>query len=439
MESAMFYVSSVSVEGFWGKYIAKTNFFDDVSILIGKNGTGKTTFMDMLQAVLRVDLGLLYFLQFDEIIIKLKDKSKQRTISVQKESVSDRPYDIANFKIGKKSFRIPLHPKGVERYHVTHSTRITEEYLEIRDQIEAVVNVASLSVHRISNDDYTDEEIYGFRRAKQTHRPIIDKRIEQLSNALTTYQLSLAEKEKDVSSKFQKDVLTSMLFDDGFDRNIMPSRIELQKQKKQLTKAYRELGISDEKINQKIDKHFAELTDSLTNIKRVLDQGENIPPDKRLELAITSIVPLPLLKRTQHIINLSLEAEKEKQEIFKPIKQFLKIAAEFMVDKQLNIEYSTGKLLVMKDSKSIDLLDLSSGEKQLLILLIETLLQKNQPFVFLADEPEISLHIEWQEKIISSVKKLNSSAQIIVATHSPEIAGGWKDNIIDMEDIVWAD
>ena len=71
-----------------------------------------------------------------------------------------------------------------------------------------------------------------------------------------------------------------------------------------------------------------------------------------------------------------------------------------------------------------------------MILLVETLLQKNQPFIFLADEPEISLHIEWQAKVISSIRQLNFEAQVIVATHSPEIAGSWKGNVINMEDII---
>ena len=70
------------------------------------------------------------------------------------------------------------------------------------------------------------------------------------------------------------------------------------------------------------------------------------------------------------------------------------------------------------------------------ILLTETLLQRNQTFIFLADEPELSLHIEWQSMVIRSIKALNRNAQIIVATHSPEIAGGWAENIIDMEDIL---
>ena len=96
----------------------------------------------------------------------------------------------------------------------------------------------------------------------------------------------------------------------------------------------------------------------------------------------------------------------------------------------------TGEFQIYKEDKQISFDQLSSGEKQLLILLTETLLQKGQPFVFLADEPEISLHIEWQAKIVSSIKELNQQAQVIVATHSVEIAGGWKKNIIDMEDIV---
>ena len=61
---------------------------------------------------------------------------------------------------------------------------------------------------------------------------------------------------------------------------------------------------------------------------------------------------------------------------------------------------------------------LSSGEKQLLILLTQTLLQEKQPFIYIADEPELSLHIEWQHKIISAIKELNPNVQIIAATHS---------------------
>jgi predicted ATPase len=79
---------------------------------------------------------------------------------------------------------------------------------------------------------------------------------------------------------------------------------------------------------------------------------------------------------------------------------------------------------------------LSSGEKQLLILLSETLLQREQPAVFIADEPELSLHVLWQEKLVGSLRSLNPSAQIIAATHSPDIVGPLADHAIDMETLI---
>ncbi|HDD9136820.1 TPA: ATP-binding protein, partial [Escherichia coli] len=79
---------------------------------------------------------------------------------------------------------------------------------------------------------------------------------------------------------------------------------------------------------------------------------------------------------------------------------------------------------------------LSSGEKQLLILFIETLLQRGQQYIFLTDEPELSLHIQWQRNIIPAIKKLNPNAQIIAATHSPEVASKYKNAIFNMERLV---
>jgi predicted ATPase len=79
---------------------------------------------------------------------------------------------------------------------------------------------------------------------------------------------------------------------------------------------------------------------------------------------------------------------------------------------------------------------LSSGEKQLLILLSEALLQRQTPAIFIADEPELSLHVTWQEKVVSSIRGLNNAAQILAATHSPDIVGALSSRTIDMETII---
>jgi predicted ATPase len=67
-----------------------------------------------------------------------------------------------------------------------------------------------------------------------------------------------------------------------------------------------------------------------------------------------------------------------------------------------------------------------------LILLTQALLWGKDPVVYVADEPELSLHVTWQEKLLKSVMALAARSQVIVATHSPDIAGGFPKRIIDL-------
>ncbi len=80
---------------------------------------------------------------------------------------------------------------------------------------------------------------------------------------------------------------------------------------------------------------------------------------------------------------------------------------------------------------------LSSGEKQILIVLLSALLQDDKPFISLMDEPEISLHTDWQEQLIETILKLNKNAQIIIATHSPfVISHGWGNKVSQIENLI---
>lgn len=79
---------------------------------------------------------------------------------------------------------------------------------------------------------------------------------------------------------------------------------------------------------------------------------------------------------------------------------------------------------------------LSSGEKQLLIILFQVFLLDEQPSILLLDEPENSLHIEWQQQLIDVIRKLNPNSQLIISTHSPSIFGdGWGDKLFFLEDM----
>lgn len=134
---------------------------------------------------------------------------------------------------------------------------------------------------------------------------------------------------------------------------------------------------------------------------------------------------------------------------------FAETGKEIKIDPQNNtIVFSiknTGGALLTEDGEEIMLSDdnilyaeddtirleqLSSGEKQILLILTTVFLQEEKPNVLLMDEPEISLHITWQDKLIELIRKLNPNCQLILTTHSPNIfANGWEDKIIFIKDL----
>ena len=79
---------------------------------------------------------------------------------------------------------------------------------------------------------------------------------------------------------------------------------------------------------------------------------------------------------------------------------------------------------------------LSSGEKQMLAILLTVLVEDNEPYVLFMDEPEVSLHIDWQQRLIDLILELNPNVQIILTTHSPAvIMNGWMDKVTEVTDI----
>ena len=107
----------------------------------------------------------------------------------------------------------------------------------------------------------------------------------------------------------------------------------------------------------------------------------------------------------------------------------------------------TGKKLVRTENElrfsqigeSLVPYQLSSGEKQMLVILLTVLVEDLQPTVLFMDEPEVSLHIEWQKRLIDLIVELNPNVQVILTTHSPAvIMNGWVDRVTDVSDITMA-
>jgi ABC-type microcin C transport system duplicated ATPase subunit YejF len=120
-------------------------------------------------------------------------------------------------------------------------------------------------------------------------------------------------------------------------------------------------------------------------------------------------------------------------EIFHTIDRFISILNSFFSGK--SITYDTSRGFVIRNEKTGRDLNpsmLSSGEQQLLLLFCYVLLSTDQPSVFIIDEPEISLNIKWQRKLVQSLLDVAQAGnvQFILASHSMELLAQHRRRVV---------
>lgn len=420
-----FKIKYISIKGFWGEYVCRSEFNNDINIIIGKNGTGKTTFMNILHAVLALDFDELRDNEFNEVTLSLVNNEGEKEIKVIKYEDNFR-FNVT-YVIDGKEYDVNL-PQGDAPSYVRR--RYFDIYEQLKDNINKYIKLFSLSVYRNrKNYEYERERERGNLYRKGMLSPT-DFYLNELLIELGKYQLELTQNSKKISEDLQRDVLLSLLYTN--EEKVTKSRnnkdLNKEREKEKLQNAYKKFGFYDDIVSKKINKHIDAVFNELSKFQDLKDKF-NIHLD---ELEFPSRI-LAAKKVTDTIIELSSKAEKRNEDVFKNSNKFIDIIRLFT---SKHFEFKKGELVFLLSSgKETSLFKLSSGEKQLLILLIEALLQRESNCIFLADEPEISLHIEWQREIISSVLSLNPNAQIIVATHSPEIAGKYKSKIKKMSEI----
>ena len=130
------------------------------------------------------------------------------------------------------------------------------------------------------------------------------------------------------------------------------------------------------------------------------------------------------------------DAAEKVQELAKEKTHFQDIVDELFSETGKTIKRNCNEIFFDSYGETIPPYKLSSGEKQMLIILLTVLIQNKRPFVLFMDEPEVSLHIEWQQRLLDILTDLNPNVQVILTTHSPAvIMNGWSDKVTDVEDI----
>ena len=146
------------------------------------------------------------------------------------------------------------------------------------------------------------------------------------------------------------------------------------------------------------------------------------------------------IEKIKKITQLASDSEKEKKSKRKSIDQFVKTVNNFLLrgDDGKNIQITNEGTIYFETAYTTDEVDityLSSGEKQLVNLFANFIFKVSdmKSGIFVADEPELSLHLDWQAKFIRQLHQINPNIQLIFATHSPELVGPYRAKIIKIQ------
>ena len=427
-----YFIESFKIEKLWGYRNIDLTFNNDVNVLIGPNGSGKTTILNLLHAILSGDLRSVVNFNFQQAKIGLKS-FKGNSIRTIKVNVGDESLKL---KVGQREYDAPIdifsrrRPVRSPLRYLYERDNVIRNMLseEIDGESTPIVPLVWLPVSRRLPVTEDEEE----RHTRTESLELVDLRLEKLLDTLSRYHSSLNALLSKRYKDFEREVLSVILYSkdqDKLNSISFPSPAKAKTQKNQLLRAFEATGLLDEQMQNRINEHFA----AVEEVVKRRREGKNV------HLESEDIFVLPLIGRTQDMVKYAGELEEDREHIFALLRHYEETVNSFLDDKSIEVDDSGDLKIKSSSGSNLDWHFLSSGEKQILILLTEALLRVNKPVVYIADEPELSLHIKWQVKLLESLMSLDKSLkppgkkmQVIVATHSPDIVGNFQDKVIDL-------
>lgn len=437
LRDEMHKIKSISITGFRRQEAPiKLDLDEEANFLIGRNGTGKTSLINLINACLTIDQKVLTDTIFQSVIVRFKmaGKTTVPTLEVEKldykiagayvrysykDSASAKP-EVFELSFGRR--RMPVKTIDGQRRIVTRS----DDIRALKAKLEDTFSHTWLSLHRghelFEGPPFSGYEEYEYERPEIL--PGVDRKLADVLQNLRQYFFKLDRKVSDLTSQFQKDWFLSFLATDASDTDILRKEIDFEEEKNAIIAIFDRFEVPAKAYEEQLENHV----DLGVAAFEAFRKQEEIP--------FPSFFKLYDVVRLHRLVEQWQQLQERQKEILEPKIDFISIVSGMLYRKSISFNQANEIVINADDKLKIPVEKLSSGEKQLIIFLAETLLQEKQSFIFLADEPELSLHVEWQEQLVSNLLKVNPSAQVLFATHSPDIVGEYGDHIFSMEKLV---
>ena len=253
-------IKSVSIRGLWDVKHIRIDFFEDVNILIGGNGSGKTTFLRIVEALLNLDLGAIDDIVFSEVEITIHDE-EEKTIMIQR--IMDDLVTPSYRYIFPDGEVIDMRSDGRFFFRARSTSR--NLYQHLRERLEELVNVSWLSINRISENSEKPD-----RKLLDTNRTDVDLKLNLLMTQIVSYRLQLETKVNERTRKFNEEIVSMMLYNKAYDN--IPTYEQFQTLK----------GYTTENIVTELHRVFSYFGDARMHTQDIKVHAERIK-DVRVE------------------------------------------------------------------------------------------------------------------------------------------------------------
>jgi len=439
-------IDSLEVKGLYGHLNFKKRFHPYLNFLIGINGSGKTSALNVLAWTLFPSFRRLAALEFDEIRIKYSTQRQRRekielvakrlkshielTISSEREPLLVPIFELAPEYLAESRERPSSLSEMYERFTADQKDNLVLKSL--KDLTGPLYLPLDRRWEQEPQEPRPLRRYYGtsyYRGARYVHTGVIGPVLYLAEKYYRERQSELNKLNEDIRER----IVAS-----AFDRaTSVPQRIsqpwtakKVRTIKEKTLKGLQETGI--QVPTETVSKYFVRLE----KIAKALEK-KKIEPDRPAPKAfIEWIMNRPQIQWIEDIIQRIDEFNKQKENSLARIESFLQSVNSFLRDSNKQVAFdASGEIFVqMGGGHEIKADNLSSGETQLLTLFayLYFAFPEQQEFVVMIDEPELSLHPQWQHQYVTSLAKANPNVQFILATHSPEIVQQYKSFCIEM-------
>lgn len=425
----------------YGSLSGKLEFSRGENFLVGINGCGKTTVLNIIRWMLSPSLPDLCTLPHDQIQIEVKHgkylysirsrieqdlheltvvtRDKSRDYKPIRTSLIVDPFKIRGDKEELKEQYRHLQPEPQEV--ATWGFILEELPSPVFIGLERSIGRKSLNLNSINSKS--------FLRTQDLSLPT-KYAVTLMRDAFNTGMRKLV----DINEELNRKVI-ELSFSGVFRGKFASLNISKVETLKKIVRLKQRFDSSSE--NDNYSKAFS--TQGVRDaVVKYLDDLSVILEKEKKDHDLWLVLNQHNFERAAKMFDLFEEHEVKGSTAQREMSNFIAEVNRFLVDsgKSIHFDKNTGIPFFKSDysSENLNVTELSSGEAQVVILLTYFAFLAKGGIPIIIDEPELSLHVQWQKNFVASVKEvMPKECQTIMATHSPEICGAENVNVQSIE------